>query len=194
MSRRGSNDDVWLRELVGRAKSGSPEARAHLIAHYYHPLRAYIRQRINDPTYADDLAHDTLLYVLDHLHQLDNDASFPFWLNRIARSMVAKEWRRPEHTRTVPLDAANEASAPSPSLTDTLVRDVLSEPSLGLREALEEYGLHGEEITVVARRANRSVTAVRKNFKRAKDRFKVLYNKEQEDENNRDSNYNKPVP
>ncbi len=194
MPRRGSDNDVWLRELVSRAKSGSPEARARLIDHYYQPLRAYIRQRTDNPTYADDLAHDTLLYVLDHLHELDNDASFPSWLNRIARSTVAKEWRRPEHSRTVPLDAANEASAPSPSPTDNLMRDVLSELSPALREALEEHGLHGEEITVVARRANRSVTAVRKNFKRAKDRFRMLYNKEQEDENNRDSRHNYPAP
>ena len=168
MAWQGSGPGPPPREVVARAKDGSAQARARLIEYYYQPLRAFLRQRIGNPESSDDVAQDTFVYALAHLDELTKDTSFRAWLYRIARSQAGQEWRRPERTRLVSLDAA--ADVPTPAL----------------REVLEGHGLRGESIPRLAQQAGRSVAAVKKNFTRAKDRFEELYAKEQEHEDEGD--------
>ncbi len=172
-------------DLVVHAQAGSVEARARLIDHYYQPLRAFLRRQTGDPALADDLAHDTLLYVLTHLDTVEEPAHFGAWLFRIAARQVLMDQRRRrrERERTVPLDVADmvaDIPAPPPSPTDEVVRHVLARLSPALREALEGRGLREEEIPRLARRVGRSVAALRKNVTRAKARFALLYAEEQE--------------
>jgi len=165
---RGGGPDPPSREVVARAKEGSAEARARLIDHYYQSVRTFLRRQGGDPERSDDLAHD-------------RDTSFRAWLYRIARSQAGQEWRRPGRTREVPLAATTDVPAPRPSSTDELVRDVLTELSPALREVLEGHGMHGESLTSLAARTNRSIAAVKKNFTQAKNRFAEMYTSAREE-------------
>ncbi len=178
---RGGGPDPPSREVVARAKEGSAEARARLIDHYYQSVRTFLRRQGGDPERSDDLAHDAFVYVLAHFDELDRDTSFRAWLYRIARSQAGQEWRRPGRTREVPLAATTDVPAPRPSSTDELVRDVLTELSPALREVLKGHGMHGESLTSLAARTNRSIAAVKKNFTQAKNRFAEMYTSAREE-------------
>lgn len=174
MARQGRGSDPGP-ELVSQAQAGVVEARARLIAHYYQPLRAYLRHYTGDPDLADDLTHDVFLYVLTHLDDLADVRRFRPWLFRIARSMATEEGRRRTRRGAVPLDVAATVPVPSPSATDECVRDVLAQLPLALRMVLEAHELSSEPLPALARRLGRSLTAVTKRLTRARRRFAEGY-------------------
>ncbi len=188
MADRGGGEPS-VADLVVHAQAGSVEARDRLIERYYQPLHAFLRRQTGDPALADDLAHDTLLYVLAHLDTVEEPAHFRAWLFRIAVTRMLMEQRRQrrERERTVPLDVGTtDIPAPAPSPLDELVRHLLAELTPAQREALEGRGLRGEAVPALARRVGRSVAAVRKNLTRAKERFAMRYAEERKRQREKD--------
>ena len=166
--------------LVAQAKAGSETALARLSARYYQPIRLFLLRRTGDRDLADDLTQETFLRALEHLADLRDDRRFRSWLYQIACRTCLMHRRRSARTLIVPLDHAAEVTGSSaPSATDIRVQTILDALPARLREVLVLHGLHEQTVPEVARTLGISVSAVYKDFSRAKKQFRGLYATEQ---------------
>jgi RNA polymerase sigma-70 factor, ECF subfamily len=166
--------------LVAQAKAGSETALARLIARYYQPIRLFLLRRTGDRDLADDLTQETFLRALEHLADLRDDRRFRAWLYQIAGRTCIMHWRRKGRVLIVPLEHAVEVTGSSaPSATDIRVQTILDALPARLREVLVLHGLHEQTVPEVARTLGISVSAVYKDFSRAKKQFRGLYATEQ---------------
>ena len=166
--------------LVAQAKAGSEAALVRLTERYYQPIRLFLLRRTGERDLADDLTQETFLRALEHLADLRDDRRFRAWLYQIAGRTCIMHWRRRGRALIVPLEHAVEVTGSSaPSATDIRVQIILDALPTRLREVLVLHGLHEQTVPEVARTLGISVSAVYKDFSRAKKQFCVLYATEQ---------------
>jgi RNA polymerase sigma-70 factor (ECF subfamily) len=115
--------------LLGRIRSGDPEARERLFARYLPMLRVWARRRLppaaRDLRDTDDLVQDTLLRAFQRLGSFEyrGEGAFLAYLRQILMNRVRDELRgagtRPPRD---PLDDERESNAPS-VLDEVIGRD-----------------------------------------------------------------------
>ena len=70
-------------------------------------LTQWVRQRVGDPTEADDLVQDILERLVRHGERLVTVGNPLGWMHRIALNALIDHYRRPRHTRRVARGAAH---------------------------------------------------------------------------------------
>lgn len=80
-------------ELVGRLRSGRPEAFNLFVDRYFGMVFSVARARLRDREEAEDLAQEVFLRVFLHLDKLQDPRLLAAWLTRIARNL-AIDWAK----------------------------------------------------------------------------------------------------
>lgn len=119
--RRKQDDGMALddAELVRRCvEEGRPEAFEPLMSRYQDRVYRLIARSVRDGETAADLTQETFLKAWRGLPKYQGDAEFFTWLYRIARNVVASEFRRvaarPKIVASVEARSDEEAGVPEP--------------------------------------------------------------------------------
>ncbi|WP_343604652.1 sigma-70 family RNA polymerase sigma factor [Fluviicola sp.] len=93
-------EQVW----VMQAKA-DPARFEPLYRKYYDSILRYLKQRIDDPEQAHDIASQVFIKALKNLPKYE-DRGVPFgsWLYRIAKSELYQSYRETQSNRTVPME------------------------------------------------------------------------------------------
>ncbi|MDQ1347966.1 MAG: hypothetical protein QG573_1340 [Acidobacteriota bacterium] len=161
--------------LIAAARSGDERAFARLVERYQAPVFAAIVAISRDFAGAQDLAQEVFLRAWFGLGDLQSAASFPGWLQTIARNRARSHlaWRQRQPPREeLPLDLADAADPPDRRVEKAERRRLV----LAALEALPEDSrqvllLHYmEELSTpkIAQRLGISEAAVRQRLRRAR--------------------------
>lgn len=93
-------EQVW----VMQAKA-DPARFEPLYRKYYDSILRYLKQRLDDPEQAHDIASQVFIKALKNLSKYE-DRGVPFgsWLYRIAKSELYQSYRETQSNRTVPME------------------------------------------------------------------------------------------
>ena len=84
-----------LREMVGRAAGGDPEAQSALMSAYSPLARATARRLVNDPHSVDDVVQEAFLEVFATLDRLRHPEALPAWVRLAVRNHAERHrWRQ----------------------------------------------------------------------------------------------------
>lgn len=180
------NEDDSLRELIGRAQGGDPDAVEELIERHYDDVRAFVRLQVDPALRAressSDLVQSVCRKLLESLHDFEyrGKGSFRQWLFTLALNRVRQKYK---YQRAQKRDPGRECSvldyvslrAPGPTPTQVAIAREESERIEREMDRLPpDYrqvlllarvvGLPGREI---ARQMGRSEGAVRVLLSRA---------------------------
>ena len=90
---------------LGAARGGDPAARRVLFDRVAPGTLAIIRRIVRHKAMAEDLLHDTLIAMFEHLPEFRGEAPFGAWVRRIAISRCLMSFRSPWHRARLTLDA-----------------------------------------------------------------------------------------
>lgn len=191
--RKRSNEE-WLREL--RAKGHEQEdaladLRAIILSGLPYALSKWLSP--NNPNFTpftEEVAQDTLLRVLDKMHNFEGRSMFTTWVHKIAIRIALTELRR-QRWKDVSLNEmvdseegyfsprlmedsspAPEASTEQNDMLDQVQRLIMEELTDKQREAMIAINLKGMPIEEVARRMNMNRNALYKLMHDARLRLK----------------------
>ena len=110
------NDSAAERTWVVAAQAGSSQAFGQLVAAHNEALRAFLRRLTRNAAEAEDLAHDTFVFVWRKIARCDPQRPFRAWLFGIAwrkfcqsrrgwRRLLARDTRWAQSRDTVTSDA-----------------------------------------------------------------------------------------
>jgi RNA polymerase sigma-70 factor, ECF subfamily len=165
-------------ELVARAQAGDREAFAALIVAYQQPVGGYLWRLTGDRELAEDLTQETFLRAYRAIAATRPGLQLRSWLYRIATNLAYDHFRRQRRFGFVPLlpmhgvpqweqtTGVDEADA---------VWRALARLRPGDRAALLLCALEGYSYREAAQVLGISPEAVRKQFGRAKQRFRRAY-------------------
>jgi RNA polymerase sigma-70 factor, ECF subfamily len=170
------------RELLDRARSGSPEALNQLYERCAGRLLAFIRLRLGRDLRARlesrDILQATLLKSLEHVDELraDETRSVMAWLARIAEHEI-RDCADFHHRQR--RDAAREMtledSAPLPALTrSALSRVILGEQAERLEEALESLSPAHREVILLRKFEELSFAEIGRRLGKSEDACRML--------------------
>src|SRR5262245_8322658 len=99
---------------LAAARVGDVSARRVLFERVAPGALALIRRLVRRKALAEDLLHDTLIAMFEHLQEFRGEAPFGAWVRRIAVSRCLMSFRSPWHRARVTLDAWMESGSASP--------------------------------------------------------------------------------
>ena len=164
--------------LVERAQQGDRAAFAALVVRFQQPLGSYLWRLTRDPDLALDLTQETFLHAYRSIGGTRPGLLVRQWLYRIATNLAYDEFRRQRRRGHVqagvvaPSAVQDETSAVEERELVQLALERLrpSDRAVLLLCAVED--LTYAEVAVIL---GGSPEAVRKQFTRAKERFRVAY-------------------
>jgi RNA polymerase sigma-70 factor, ECF subfamily len=166
--------------LVERAQKGDRAAFAALVERYQQPLGSYLWRLTRDRELASDLTQDAFLRAYRSIAATPPGLLVRPWLYRIATNLAYDEFRRRRRLRYLPMrigpvgrSAGQDDSMPIEErelVQLALDRLRPSDRAVLLLCAVEELAY--PEVGVIV---GCSPEAARKQFSRAKDRFRVAY-------------------
>jgi RNA polymerase sigma-70 factor (ECF subfamily) len=89
---------------LGAARAGDVAARRVLFERVAPGAHALIRRVVRHKSLAEDLLHDTLIAMFEHLQDFRGEAPFGAWVRKIAISRCLMSFRSPWHRARVALD------------------------------------------------------------------------------------------
>jgi RNA polymerase sigma-70 factor (ECF subfamily) len=149
---------------IGAARAGDVAARRVLFDRVAPGTLAIIRRLVRQKALAEDLLHDTLISMFEHLAEFRGEAPFGAWVRRIAISRCLMSFRSPWHRARVTLDAWMEAGGVGPVETDGRSSDLidldraLARLSPLTRTVVWLYDVEGWTHEEIARAFERSVS------------------------------------
>ena len=188
-----SEDNVELfaftREYVERLREGDPSTEQHFVAYFDQLLRIKLRAKMLPSETVEDLRQETYIRVLVTLRKdgVRQPERFGAFVNSICTNVLMEFYRA--SSRTSPWD---DAYLEKPDLTvdlDSLmvtkqskerVRQVLKELPKKDRELLQAFFLDEKDKEEVCGRFGVDRDYFRVLLHRAKDKFRVLYEKDRE--------------
>lgn len=91
--------------LLAQARRGSRDAILRIYELYFPPIYQFIRMRVDDIQQAEDIASEVFLQLVKVLPgQQAPRHSLRGWLFKVARSQLARHYRRQQRIRTAVLD------------------------------------------------------------------------------------------
>lgn len=174
-------DACGERLLVERAQHGDAIAFTSLVERYQQALAGYLWRLMGGSDVAIDLTHEAFVRAWCALPDTQPQLHFRAWLFRIATNLAHDQCRRRRRIRWLPLDAAASVvaadTADMPFQADnhdpcrlTLARLRPRDRTMLLLCAVEDVS-YAEAASVIGV----SPEAARKQFTRAKERFRRLY-------------------
>ena len=89
---------------LAAARGGDQAARRALFDRVASPTLGIIRRIVRHEAMAEDLLHDTLIAMFEHLPEFRGEAPFGAWVRRIAISRCLMAFRSPWHRARLTLD------------------------------------------------------------------------------------------
>jgi RNA polymerase sigma-70 factor, ECF subfamily len=167
--------DAWLAE---RAQHGDRAAFAALVERYQQPLGSYLWRLTRDRELALDLTQDTFLRAYQSIGETTPDLLARPWLFRIATNLAYDEFRRRRRFGRLPIGTLARPAGPDESVPveeRDLVHRALSRLRPSEQAVLLLCAVEQLSYREVAAILGCSSEAVRKQFTRAKERFRVVY-------------------
>lgn len=180
---------AFTREYVELLREGDPSTEQHFVAYFDQLLRIKLRAKFLPLETVEDLRQETYIRTLlqirrDGLRQPERLGAF---VNSIC-NYVLQEFYRAQR-RTTPLNE-NHAEKPDPAVSQEglmislqlkhRVREVLEELPERDRQLLRAFFLDEKEKDELCRELGVDREYLRVLLHRAKDKFRVLYNKDKE--------------
>lgn len=160
----GPGSDERLESLVRRARNGDTIAFRELYAGYFRRVYAYTYVRLGEREQARDAVQDVFLGVWRGLpaFQYRHPGSFPAWLFRIARNVVAEHVRRIRRSPVVLVDDVPEQilEIEGTIISRRLVVELLTRLPETQREVVALRFLAGMSLAEVAAALGKSEGAV----------------------------------
>jgi len=159
--------------LLRRAASGDADARSQVLRMAAPTVLRWCT-RLADPSEAEDVAHDVLTHVLDHLSGVRDLAAFPSWLWRVTTREAARQQRRAKLRSwlSIPADAALDPGQERGDLARR-VREVLASLPRRQREILLLCELEGYTDSEAAVLLQVPLGTVKSRLGRAREGFMV---------------------
>jgi len=164
--------------LVERARGGDRAAFAALVERYQQPLGSYLWRLTRDRELAADLTQDTFVRAYRSIAATPTPMLVRPWLYRIATNLALDEFRRRRRfSRLVGRALGRQASATESVAIEEreLVQLALERLSPADRTVLLLCAVEQLSYREIAVIVGSSSEAVRKQFTRAKERFRVAY-------------------
>jgi RNA polymerase sigma-70 factor, ECF subfamily len=156
-----ASEELAVRRLVQRAKTGDHDAMCQLYVRFAPTVRDYVKRIVVNPDDADDVTQQTFAKLLTELWRYEpGEAPFRAWIQRVSRNAAIDHVRR---TRALPCEeiwAIHEHADEPPVVRRASLREALASLTAGQRDVLvlrHVVGLTPEEI---ATRLGRSVRSV----------------------------------
>jgi RNA polymerase sigma-70 factor (ECF subfamily) len=167
--------DGWL---VERAQHGDRAAFAALVEHYQQPLGSYLWRLTRDRELALDLTQDTFLRAYRSIGETPPDLLVRPWLFRIATNLAYDQFRRRRRFGRLPIGPLERPTGPDESVSveeRELVHRALARLRPSERAVLLLCAVEQLSYREVAAILGCSSEAVRKQFTRAKEHFRLVY-------------------
>ncbi len=167
--------------LVAQAQRGDVAAFTRLVERYQQPIGGYLWRLVGREDLARDLTQDTFLRAYRALPQTTPGLHLRGWLYRIATNLACDVLRRERRLRWLPLETVEDASggdATSAVPERVLVQAVLRRLRPSERTILLLCGVEGLMYAEAAEVLGTTPEAARKQFTRAKARFRTAYEAE----------------
>lgn len=168
--------------LVERFLSGDEQAFGTLYERYYDKVMAISRGILIEHEEAADAVQEIFTLVYRHLGRFDRRSRFSTWLFRIAVNRSIQHARSTKHrAKNVPLDEAlTQAEITEPNITDgdPLVARVMLQLQPQDRALLTLFYWEELSLNEIAESIGCSVNAAKTRLFRARERFRVLYERE----------------
>lgn len=114
---QGARVELTDEEYVQRSRNGSPDDFRLLVERYQRPLFAYLSDRLNNPSAAEEAAQESFVRAFLSLKQLRKPGSFYAWLLGIAGRVLKEEWRtanRRQRDQAMAESLSTQHSDPAP--------------------------------------------------------------------------------
>lgn len=179
-SKLGSFDEDSI--LVERFLTGDATAFETLYARYYDKVFAIARGVLIEPEEAADAVQEIFTLVYRHLKRFDRRSRFSTWLFRIAVNRSIQEARRNRYrNRTVELTEAAGKTAPEEAeQIDPRVQMAMAKMQPQDRALLVLFYWDELSLQEIADSIGCGVNAAKTRLYRARERFRVLYEPEDE--------------
>jgi RNA polymerase sigma factor (sigma-70 family) len=151
-------------EELAAARSGDAAARRVLFDRVAPATLGIIRRIVRQKAMAEDLLHDTLIVMFEHLADFRGEAPFGAWVRRIAVSRCLMAFRSPWHRARLTLDAWLESGTTGGAESDGRESDLidvdraLARLSPLTRTVVWLYDVEGWSHEEIARAFERSVS------------------------------------
>jgi len=189
---QGGSDPIV--DLVHRIVSGEPAAEAELVQRFSRALSFLLRRLTRDEAAAEDLYQETFRLVIEKVRngELREPERLPGFVSSMARNLFLGSARRGSRRQQWHGDAEATETAPDPApgqLASLLakeraaaVRGVLAELRNDRdREILSRHYISGEDKEDICRGLELSDLHFNRVLFRARQRFKELYERRQDD-------------
>jgi RNA polymerase sigma-70 factor (ECF subfamily) len=160
---------------VTALRDGDPAARQRLAASVVATVLRWSTHLAGPRIDPEDVAHDVIVQVLQHVGELRDPAAFPAWLYRSTRREIARQQRRRWLTDLLPgLGFGEDLPAPAPvdDVTERVRAAVRALPE-GLREVLVLSDVEGYTDPEVAELLGVPLGTVKSRLSRARQRFEA---------------------
>jgi RNA polymerase sigma-70 factor (ECF subfamily) len=164
--------------LVERAQYGDRDAFAALVERYQQPLGSYLWRLSRDRDLALDLTQETFLRAYRSIGAMPAGLQVRPWLYRIATNLAYDEFRRRRRFRRLPIGAREDLAGQDESVPveeRELVQRALARLRQNDQKVLLLCAVEQLSYREVATILHCSSEAVRKQFARAKERFRIAY-------------------
>jgi len=189
---QGGSDPIV--DLVRRIVSGEPAAEAELVDRFSRALSFLLRRLTRDDTAAEDLYQETFRLVIEKVRngELREPERLPGFVSSMARNLFLGSTRRgsrrqqwhgdSEATETAPDPAPGQLASLLAKERAAAVRGVLAELRNDRdREILSRHYISGEDKEDICRGLELSDLHFNRVLFRARQRFKELYERRQDD-------------
>jgi RNA polymerase sigma-70 factor, ECF subfamily len=123
-------------QLILDARGGSRAAFAALFERYRGPIWQFFRRRVAETAFAEELAQDTFVALLEGIHRYEARTAFRAYLFGIAYNVLSTARRKAAHRLTDPLDFDPPSAQSSDADACLWVRRALSQLEADDREIL----------------------------------------------------------
>lgn len=179
-----AEDEQEYRTLMVRAQGGDAVAYDQCLSGLSRDLRGYVRSRVGDVPWADDVVQDCLISLHGARHTYDAERSFAAWFYAIARNRMIDGIRhaaRRRH-REIAMDVLpDRAAAPRPD-DERVLQDALVQLPSRQREIITALKVEGDSVREVAGRLAMTESAVKVAAHRGYKTLRRLLRREDDDD------------
>jgi len=180
---------AFTREYVERLREGDPSTEQHFVAYFDQLLRIKLRARMLASETVDDLRQETYIRVLNTLRKdrVRQPERFGAFVNGICNNVIQEFYRTSNRTSPwddsyleMPDKAVNTEGSLITKQMKERVRQIIQELPKKDRELLRAFFLEEKDKDEVCRQLGVDRDYLRVLLHRAKDKFRVLYEKDRE--------------